>query len=407
MPTRSYYFPRDFSHIREILLAEDEFAFDGDSALFLSDVVAPIPTTGIFSIILGISPKIIFSIRSRIRQNYRTFEIKKKNGKPRRIESPRTYLKVIQWWILDNILSRVAISDHAFGFVKDRNPYKNAKCHLGMNHILNVDIEDFFPSIKKSTVERIFVEIGYPKEVSEQFADLCCFEDRLPQGAPTSPALANLACLKLDAILSEFSRRNNLTYSRYADDLTFSSTKFINFKILDEIKSIISNFGFKLNKSKTRFSGRGNQMEVTGIVVNELLQPSRTWRKRTRATLHKLNEKPRFIRADLNYLYGIIAMRGTFESSVQVQTLSNEALKIAALRRNEVIGIGENPKLPNELTLRQAEALIHLTGSRSNAEIAVILETSEDAIKKRLQISFQKIGVSNRNDAKRWSDKNL
>lgn len=407
MPTRSYYFPKDFSHIREILRAEDEFASDKDLALFQSDVIAPIPTTGIFSIILGISPKIIFSIRSRIKQNYRVFEIKKKNGKPRKIESPRTYLKVIQWWILDNILSRVAISDHAFGFAKDRNPYKNAKCHLGMNHILNVDIEDFFPSIKKSTVEQVFIELGYPKDVSEQFADLCCFEDRLPQGAPTSPALANLVCIRLDTVFAEFSARNNLNYSRYADDLTFSSINFISDKILIEIKSIITGFGFKLNKSKTRFSGRGNQMEVTGIIVNEILQPSRTWRKRTRATLHQINKKSRFVRADLNYLHGIAAMRGTFESSVQVQSLSQESMKIIELRRSEVIGIGENPKLPNDLTLRQAEALMHLTNSRSNAEIALILETSEDAIKKRLQIAFEKVGVTNRNDAKRWSDKNL
>ena len=184
MPTRSYYFPKDFAHLEEILRAEQGSFPDEEAARFRDLGLPPIPTAGALPLFLGISPKTIFSIRRRPRKHYRSFPLKKKDGSKRDIDTPRTYLKVIQWWILDNILNHVEIAENVFGFVAGRSAVQNAEYHFGAKHVLNVDIRQFFPSITIDQVREIFVSLGYTEDVADMLAELCCLDDHVPQGAP-------------------------------------------------------------------------------------------------------------------------------------------------------------------------------------------------------------------------------
>lgn len=407
MPTRSYYFPHDFKHLEEILRAEPEGLPDEVCEHFRSRGLPPITSEGALPRFLGISPKTIYSIRLNSRKHYRKFDLKKRDGTVREIHSPRTYLKVIQWWLLDNLLNRVKLADNVFGFVAGRSAVQNALYHRGSTHLLNVDIQQFFPSITQEQVEHIFGRLGYDPSVAKMLADLCCMDRRVPQGAPTSPALANLVLEDLDRDLGQLAERFACRYSRYADDLTFSSHARIDEALLAEVSATVQKAGFQLKEAKTRFAGRGDRMEVTGVVINDLLQPPRTWRKKTRATLHKMGLRNRLTRADIYYLYGVRGMAAQYEASQHMQALRVAAEELLKAKSHTVIGFGAKPSLPNGLTLRQAKALAELGPRRTNSEIAAKLETTEAAIKKRLQEAYRKLGVADRAEAERWAKKNL
>lgn len=407
MPTRSYYFPKDFKHLEEILLSEPEGCDEGQLEYFRELGLPPIPTVGTLALFLGISPTTIFSIRRNSRKHYRSFELRKKDGKVREIDTPRTYLKVIQWWILDNILNHIKLGDNIFGFVVGKSAIQNAKYHHGAKHVLNVDIKNFFPSITIKQVSDIFQSLGYNKDVSEMLSEICCLDDCVPQGAPTSPAIANLVLRKMDEKVSSLSQDYGHKYSRYADDLTFSSQDRIEEKFLSLIKSEVENTGFELKNEKTRFSGMEGRMEVTGVVINEKLQPSRVWRKQTRSALHHLKNAPRLTRKNHSYLLGIKGMAAQFPESPQMQDFSITVESILSQKLGTIIGRGEKPLLPNKLTIRQAEALAQLSRGRTNIEIAMRLGTTEAAVKKRLQEAYRKIDTSDRRSAENWANKNI
>jgi len=407
MPTRSYYFSKDFAHLEKILEAEPVGFSSEEAAHFRELGLPPIPTTGALPLFLGISPKTIFSIRHRPRKHYRSFPLKKKDGTQRDIDTPRTYLKVIQWWILDNILNHVQIAENVFGFVAGKSAVQNAEYHFGAKHVLNVDIRQFFPSITIDQVRAIYRSLGYKGDVADMLAELCCLDDRVPQGAPTSPAIANLVLRELDTVLSGLAQGAGHLYSRYADDLTFSSQSRIESDFLDAVDKAVASAGFQLKPEKTRFSGSGERMEVTGVVINEKPQPTRVWRKRVRATLHNLSSSARLTRRELSYLQGIKGMAKQFPESAQMQKLSENSHQIIEQKSHTIIGRGSRPALPKGLTLRQAEALAGLGPGRTNLEIAIRLGTTEAAVKKRLQEAYRKIGVADRQEALSWATENL
>ena len=407
MPTRSYYFPYDFDHLDEILGAEPEGFPDDLKNYFRGKGIPPIPSEAAFPRFLGISPKTIYSIRRNKDKHYRVFTIPKRDGTRREVQTPRTYLKVIQWWILDNILDSASVAENVFGFVAGRSAIKNAMYHRGADHVLNVDIKQFFPSITQVQVVGVFEGIGYSKEVAEYLADLCCYRERVPQGAPTSPAIANLVLANLDKELTIIAGNANCRYSRYADDLTFSSMELIDASILDAITTAVAQAGFKLKNTKTRFAGKGERMEVTGVVINEVLQPTRDWRKKVRARLHRLSSIPRLIRADINFLQGIRGMAAQYPESPQMVALAAKAKLLQELRAHTVIGFGAKPLLPNGLTQKEAEALAALLPRRTNAEIAIQLGASEVVLEARLQAAFRKIGLFDRARAQTWATENI
>lgn len=198
---------------------------------------------------------------------YKEAYIPKKNGDVRTLNIPALELKYIQRWILDNILSKIKISEFATGFCNNCSIVDNARYHINKDCIINIDIKDFFPSISFERVFRIFAYYGYTKEIAFFLAKLCSYEDELPQGSPASPMLSNIVNLKLDARLSALAKTYGASYSRYADDITFSGNCGIK-KLISISEKILNDEGYEVNKNKTRIAYKHQRQEVTGIIVN-------------------------------------------------------------------------------------------------------------------------------------------
>lgn len=205
----------------------------------------------------------------RSRYLYKVYDIPKKSGKKRHIAQPNRELKAVQAWILRNILNKLSSSLHCKGFEKGTSILDNAIPHVDSNYVLTVDLEDFFQCVKASSVYTIFRSIGYNKRISSILTNLCTFEGGLPQGAPTSPKLANLACAKLDSRIHGYAGQKGIVYTRYADDITLSAQtpKKIH-KAKQFIETIISNEGFAINRTKTRISGTQSQKKITGLILS-------------------------------------------------------------------------------------------------------------------------------------------
>ncbi|GAA0660959.1 retron St85 family RNA-directed DNA polymerase [Rheinheimera tangshanensis] len=201
---------------------------------------------------------------------YKVFCIPKKTGKTRTISQPNRELKALQAWVLRNILDKLSSSEHSKGFDKGASILDNASPHVGANYILTIDLEDFFSNVKASHVYKIFHSIGYNDKISAILTNICTFKGALPQGAPTSPKLANLVCAKLDSRLHGYAGPKGIVYTRYADDLTLSGqTPQKIYKASQFIGTVISDEGFSVNKAKTNICGTQKQKKVTGLVVSE------------------------------------------------------------------------------------------------------------------------------------------
>ena len=198
---------------------------------------------------------------------YHQVQMEKKHGGYRTLDIPAVSLRGIQKWILNNILYQIRISEHACGFCKNRSIVTNAERPVGKECVINIDIKDFFPSIHCDQIFRVFYYYGYTTEVSYLLSRLCTYKDYVPQGAPTSPYLSNIVCLKLDKRLSRLAKSYHAEYSRYADDITFSGNAGIK-AILPVAEKILNEEGYLLNKNKTRIAYKHQRQEVTGLLVN-------------------------------------------------------------------------------------------------------------------------------------------
>ena len=239
--------------------------------------------------------------RIPVLQNYTYAFIPKRNGKTRLIEQPKPRLKSIQRRILDQILHAIPVHDQAFGFVKGRSCIEAAAQHAGEPVVVSCDIANFFPVIRAARVHAIFRSIGYPWAVARLLTGLATTttplsilarmprqnapgtdhlfrRPHLPQGAPTSPTLANLCAWRLDCRLSGLARSFNVHYTRYADDMTFSGGALLAIRadaLLRAVGEIVADEGFALNAAKTRIMRRHVRQQVTGIVVNDKLNVPR------------------------------------------------------------------------------------------------------------------------------------
>lgn len=201
---------------------------------------------------------------------YRIIEIPKRTTGTRTLTVPIERLKLLQRWILDNILNRIPMSSHAKGFRKGASIVQNASLHVGKECVIGLDIKDFFPSVKSTVIYKIFRYYGYTKQLASIFTYICTLEKGLPQGAPTSPLLANLACRKLDKRISSLFRDLPVDYSRYADDITISGDLYIT-GYLVTIRKIIEDEGFTINENKVRIQYSNQRQVVTGLLVNRKL----------------------------------------------------------------------------------------------------------------------------------------
>jgi RNA-directed DNA polymerase len=238
---------------------------------------------------LGMTPEQLRVVIGRRSSYYRKLTVPKRNGGVRIIHSPRAPLRPVQNWILRKILRGFTPSEASHGFTAGRSIVTNAAPHQQKRVVLNVDIEGFFPSIKFQTVRKGFQRLGYPYSVAVDLANLCTNKGTLPQGAPTSPALSNLACVRLDQRLTGLAKSLGQTYSRYADDLTFSSDHDHLPAILPFVREILADEGFIVAEHKTRVYRVSGRQLVNGLVVNESINIDRRQFRRLRAALHRLH----------------------------------------------------------------------------------------------------------------------
>jgi hypothetical protein len=219
-----------------------------------------------FQKILGIKKEIILSILFSDKY-YREFTIPKRNGKLRKIDAPYPVLLMIQRWILDNILSTIVLNSAATGFIKNKSIKDNAFVHIGTKCLLKMDIKDFFPSVSLNRIICIFENLGYPHKISYFLAKLCCKDNCLPQGSPTSPYISNIIAKRLDIRLKALSKKCNLVYTRYADDITFSGD-YISSKYIKHVYTIITSEGFIPNFEKTRLVIGNGKKIITGLSIS-------------------------------------------------------------------------------------------------------------------------------------------
>lgn len=232
--------------------------------------------------------------------HYRRWSVPKKSGGKRPICAPKPKLKKAQNWLRESILDKIEVNEAAMAFRPAKHIGHNAQAHAhlpgGPAVVLRLDMENFFPSIGVGMVKRAFEKQGYNEGVSTLFALLCTQRERIalklddkvhyvgvsertvPQGAPTSPALTNVLCRRLDARMSGMARHFGFTYTRYADDLVFSSpNKEANVLAMQSgAAKIIVESGFKLNEEKTAVMRRHKRQSVTGLVVNAPSRPAST-----------------------------------------------------------------------------------------------------------------------------------
>jgi len=222
--------------------------------------------------------------------------IPKRGGRLRLIESPKSRLKAIQRRILDQILSVIPAHDAAHGFCRGRSVVTYAAAHANKDVVLRLDLADFFPSVPASRVHAIFCTAGYPKDVARMLTGICTnvtprdelpesfgadnrgwtllqrlLSPHLPQGAPTSPALANLSAYRLDLRLSALAQASGIAFTRYADDLAFSGDEEFARGVLrfyEKACQIVIEEGFAVRPAKTRIMRRGVRQQLAGVVVN-------------------------------------------------------------------------------------------------------------------------------------------
>lgn len=221
-------------------------------------------------------------------RKYKIFKIPKKTGGYRTLCSPISNIKLIQKK-LSEILYEIYIPRiNAHGFIPGRGIVTNARIHVKQNAILNIDIKDFFPTINFGRVRGLFLNkpFYFPKWIATLIAQICTYQNQLPQGSPVSPIISNMICSKLDNKLSAISKKYFCYFSRYADDITFSTKKYdFPEELIRKIRIIIEEEGFIVNNNKFRIQKKNQRKEVTGITVNEKLNVKRKYIRKIRAML--------------------------------------------------------------------------------------------------------------------------
>lgn len=217
-----------------------------------------------------LSPGLLFKLSTHNGWYYKVYTIPKSSGEVREIAEPARPMKAVQYWILRNILQHLPLHPAATGFRKGQNTLKNASIHKNNRYVLCLDIDDFFPSIEYPFVYTIFHSLGYNMHASHILASLCTLNGRLPQGGVTSPILSNLCCVRLDRRISGYCGPRNIAYTRYADDMTFSSMNSARLVgLYQRVKTIIEDEHFAVNEAKTRYMGPARRKKITGLVVGD------------------------------------------------------------------------------------------------------------------------------------------
>lgn len=288
----------------------------------------------------------------KIKHSYESFKVPKKSGGFREINAPSSDLKEIQQNLAKLLAdyreqlrgTKKITRKISYAFEKKVSIINNAQIHRNKKIVLNIDLEDFFSSFHFGRVRGYFQknrDFKLPLDIATLIAQITCYNGCLPQGAPTSPIITNMICEMLDFRVLSLARKYKLDYSRYADDLTFStnnlSFELENLEFLTALKKEIDRAGFKINDSKTRLQFNTSRQEVTGLIVNKIINVPREFYKDTRAMAHhqykygefKINEEVgsinqlegrfSFINQIVRYNKSILSRPSFVKNSVQFQ----------------------------------------------------------------------------------------
>ena len=258
---------------------------------------------------LNLEPAKAFFLICEIRKNraYTQKEIPREGKNPRIISIPNPFLKNVQRRILHWILDKEELHDAAHGFVKKRSIFTAAEPHTGKRVVIAVDIRNFFDTITSNRVYGVFKQIGFEKKDASALTSLCTYNNSLPQGAPTSPALANLVCRRMDSRLSGLVSKYGHSYTRYADDLFFSGDSKI-IRLIPYIKSIVNDEGFETADEKFRIMRSGGRQRILGLNVNSKVSIPRKVRRIIRAMVWEQLNSDTPDDALLDFLYGHVGL---------------------------------------------------------------------------------------------------
>lgn len=246
--------------------------------------------------------------------HYHRFDIPKKSGGMRHIAAPKTQLKAAQRRILEQILEKIDVSDMTHGFIKSKSVVTGAKAHpTSPDLLINMDLENFFPTITFARVRGLFQSFGYSGYIASLLAMICTYCERipleikgetkyvktseriLPQGSPASPMITNIICKRMDQRIYGLCQKLGFTYTRYADDMSFSYIGDMEHiaigSFLNSMKKIIEEEGFHVKQEKTHILRKNNRQYVTGIVINHAeIGVPRKWVKILRASIHNAEQ---------------------------------------------------------------------------------------------------------------------
>lgn len=257
---------------------------------------------------LGLSPEELKKIWWFREGMYQTFNINKSEGKERVINAPDERLKYLQRKIAILLEQIYRVRNPVHGFVSEKSVKTNAAAHMRSRFVLNMDLKDFFPSITENRVVGVLKSVGVDNRVAEIVARICSYYCYLPQGAPTSPIISNMICFRLDKHLMRLAKENHCIYTRYADDITFSSYqpmvglfegmvppagRLSMEQVAPKLNDIFFSNGFKINSDKIHYADRNSRRMVTGLKVNEFINVDRRYIRNIRATLHSVKKSGR------------------------------------------------------------------------------------------------------------------
>lgn len=329
-----------------------------------------------FHAFLGVGTAEASFLSRHAQYRYETVLIPKRRGGHRSLMVPDRRLKFLQRRLLEILQPLYRPKPAAHGFVKTRSPITNANAHQGRPYLLNLDLENYFGVITRNRVRGVLMAVGVPNDVASAICDLTVVSNQLPQGAPTSPLLANMVTFRLDKDLTAFARDNRLRYTRYADDITLSSYVKPNalfgadepdpgrvdiVKISPRLSDIITSNNFNLQAEKVRYCGRKTRKEVTGLVVNEFTNVRRSFVRNVRSSIYRM-EALGIVSAEAEYRARYDAgadiksvVRGRLEWIAQVRGRSFAPYRSLALRYNALFPDDVLPVDPtNEENLSKA-----------------------------------------------------
>ncbi|MFL5807009.1 MAG: reverse transcriptase domain-containing protein [Roseiflexaceae bacterium] len=253
--------------------------------------------------LLGIDEKklIYYADQASSSQTYTSFSVPKKSGGARQIKAPVRGLKAIQSALNQTLQCVYEPEPTAHGFVAERSIVTNAAVHTGQQLIFNIDLLNFFPSITAERVYMLLLSAPYEMEaaIAMTITRLCCADDRLPQGAPTSPVLSNMVCSQMDRALAQLAITHECRYTRYADDITFSTIQWAlpddlaiishhprSVTVGQKLSELLLGYGFTINYRKVRVRTPLERQDVTGLTVNTDPNVTRSYIRQIRAMLH-------------------------------------------------------------------------------------------------------------------------